>query len=129
MGKLKESGFEDIEVRVGNKDALKQRSGYSYRKRGANISDIIRESKLTYFTLLAEYAARERHFEDESDRLIMTRTAEGKSIGEISKELKDLGRPKYNRDTIRYIRRRYEHKWGIRTWKPEEMVSRRVSTP
>ena len=68
----------------------------------------------------------ETEFEDEADRLIMEWTAEGREIKEISIELKKLGMRKSYRNTIRFVRRRYEDKWGIREWKPEEMVSRKT---
>lgn len=124
--KLKEAGFEDAEEQVGGEKRLKQHSAYAYRRQ--ECTQITRETKLSYFMLLAERVNSERKFDDESDRLIMTRTSEGWTIQEISTELKALGRRKFNRDTIRYIRRRYENRWGIRSWKSEQMVSRRVPT-
>lgn len=135
--KLKESGFQDVEKKVGREKVLKQSSDYAYRRREA--TEIVRDAKLTYFTLLSQWISAEKEFFDpqltltfnpqfeiqNADRLIMERTAEGKTIREISRELKSLGMHKFNRDTIRYIRRRYENKWGIKNWKPEQMVSRR----
>lgn len=124
--KLKKSGFDDAEEEVGGEKLLKQRASYAYRRR--ETTAVQRQNKLEYFMLIAQFIEREKGFEDESDKLIMQRTAEGLSIREISEELQRLKKPKFNRDTIRYIRRRYEHRWGIRFWSKEAMVSRRVRT-
>lgn len=123
---LKETGFEDCEKEVAGTRVLKQTSDYAYRRK--ETSEITRENKLTYFMLLAQHVSTEKSFSDESDAIIMMLTSNGWNIKEISTELRKLGKAKHNRDTIRYIRRRYEHKWGIKTWKTEEMVSRRVRT-
>lgn len=123
--RLTEAGFEDCEKEIAGERVLKQSSDYAYRRQ--ECTEVYRESKLTYFMLLAEHLTKERSFEDESDRLIMTWTADGWTIQEISRELQRLGKIKHNRDTIRYIRRRYENKWGIKIWKLEQMVSRRVA--
>lgn len=124
--KLKESGFEDAEADIGGERHLKQRASNPYAHRYRCEEELPRESKLTYFLLIAQMCAREQDFKDTSDRLIMERTSEGWTITEISKELKKRALFKHNRDTIRYIRRRYEAKWGIRIWSREQMVSRRV---
>lgn len=124
--RLLASGFEDAEKVVGGERQLKQSAEYAYRR--AETVEIIRETKLAYFTLLAQRIADERCFEDASDRLIMELTAEGATIRAISQELKRLGMPKSNRDTIRYVRRRYEDRWGIRKWNPRDMVSRKAPT-
>lgn len=128
--KLRESGFEDAEKEVGGERVLRQSADYAYRRK--ETVGVIRECKLEYFTLLSQ-KIEETRFEDGWDRLIMEMTAEGKSIREISDHLKALipkgrKRTKHNRMTICYVRRRYEHKWGIRTWKPEEMQSRKART-
>ncbi len=124
--KLTEAGFEDCEKEIAGQRVLKQSADYAYRRK--ECTEIYRESKLTYFMLLAEHLTKEKNFDDESDRLIMSWTAEGWTIKEISRELRRLGKIKHNRDTIRYIRRRYENRWGIKNWKTEQMVSRRVVT-
>lgn len=128
--RLKKSGFRDIEKEIKGERVLSQYSDYAYRRKE---TELVRECKLAYFTLLAQHLSVETKFEDEWDQLIMERTAEGYSIKEISEELKSLvpenrERTKHNRDTIRYVRRRYEHRWGIKVWKPEEMQSRKART-
>ncbi len=128
--RLEESGFEDAEKDVGGERALKLPSNCVYRQ---ETDEVVRESKLSYFMLLAQKFAEEKEFSDEWDRKIMERTAEGWSIKEISEELRglvptDRERTKHNRDTIRYVRRRYEHKWGIKVWLPHQMQSRKAPT-
>lgn len=142
--KLRQSGFEDAEKEVGGDRVLKQRADYAYRS--STTATI--EAKEEYFQLLSSWVRIETQFDGESffqlplplpgvdplelkrnissDRLIMEMTAAGKNIQEISRELKRRRMEKHNRDTIRYIRRRYEDRWGIRRWTREQMVSRRV---
>lgn len=132
--KLKDSGFVDAEREVDGFVKLKVATSDTGR-----FGDIFRHSKdkvkreaqQEYFHLLSQAVSRATDFEDDSDRLIMERTAEGKTIREISIELRSLlpedrQRSKHNRDTIRYVRRRYENKWGVKSWKPEQMTSRKA---
>jgi len=119
--KLKESGFKDAEK---NERFLKQKASYSYRRK--YITEEMREAKRQYFGLINENIGKELGFHDDSDRFIMEKTGEGWKIREISEALKSAGMKKHNRDTIRYIRRRYENKWGIKNWTQNEMVSRKV---
>ena len=122
---LAETGFEDIEKEIGGERVLKQSADYAFRRK--EHTEIYREAKLNYHCLISA-RLHTTQFDDASDRLIMERTAEGRSIQEISAELKNLGWRKHNRDTIRYIRRRYETRWGIKSWKEEDCVSRKVLT-
>jgi hypothetical protein len=127
--KLEDSGFEDQEKKVNGERALKIPTSCLGRTGGVfrhNRSEVKRNSKIEYFALISEWVQRETDYEDESDRLIMERTAEGKRIREISEELQKLGMRKHNRITIRFIRRRYEDRWGIKKWRPVDMVSRKV---
>jgi uncharacterized protein Smg (DUF494 family) len=122
--KLSESGFKDAEIEKHGEFYLKKHSHCDNRHH-ENVA-IVRENKQAYFHILDEYIQKETDFPDESDRLIMELTAQGFHICEISETLRSLFLKKNHRNTIRFIRRRYEHKWGIKTWKPEDMVSRRV---
>lgn len=130
--KLKETGFEDAEKEVDGKTVLK-RSSYFISSRGKS-RDNMKEAEREYCQLLEYLVSREENFEDRLDKIIMERTAEGKSIREISDELKDQPKIKLknkmgnksDRNTIAYVRRRYENKWGIKYWKPEQMVSRKT---
>ncbi len=123
--KLAEAGFEDAEKEIAGERKLKQAADYAYRRK--EHTETYRDAKLTYHSLLSQ-KLHDARFDDESDKLIMERTAEGWTIQEISKELKHLKMIKHNRDTIRYIRRRYETRWGIRCWHPKDQVSRKVVT-
>lgn len=120
---LKNEGFKDCEKELHGERVLRRYADYDYRHNKTPKEMV--EERAAYYLLLYQMALGEAHFADDSDRLIMLRTSEGKSIREISLELQSMGKPKHNRDTIRYIRRRYEHKWGIRIWLPAQMVSRR----
>lgn len=133
--KLKSAGFKDEEKKIDGDWALKHNS--SCYGRFGNRFTALRAIKLdpgqieqrsTYYLLLSQRLNQNPDFMDESDRIIMQKTAEGWSIREISDELKRLKLTKFNRDTIRYVRRRYEHKWGIRQWMPIQMVSRKAHT-
>jgi hypothetical protein len=126
---LKESGFKDAEKEVDGEIVL----AHITNNQGHYTSNVLRQRSIEevrhtqfYFELLFQKFHEEKNFCDNSDKLIMEKTAEGWTIKQISKELKRLRLKKYNRDTIRYIRRRYEHKWGMRQWKPEQMISRKA---
>lgn len=131
--KLAATGFEDAEKEINGELALKRVSlsegkwGGVYRH-AHGLKGI--HEKADYFRVLSQKFLQEEQFDDDLDRLIMERTMEGKSIKEISDELKGMLSPgqtrsKHNRDTIRYIRRRYENKWGIRIWSQFNMQSRK----
>lgn len=130
--RLKASGFIDAEKEVNGELVLAHNraseGGFGSHLRATPRAQ--RESKAEYFILLFQHVTREQAFEDELDRLIMERTAEGRRIKEISEELKSALpegrlRSKHHRNTICFVRRRYENKWGIKVWKPEQMVSRK----
>lgn len=133
---LAEDGFKDAEESGDSDRFLREFSRDKFLRsdpKSRTKTAITIEASFRYFQAITELAAMETEFNDDFDRLIMERTGEGRSIREISEELKailpsDRRRSKHNRDTIRYVRRRYEHKWGLKTWKPEQMVSRKVRT-
>lgn len=112
---LKDSGFIDIEENVGKDKELKQNSSNVYR----SSSSIECEAKLQYHRLLSE-CAQKTEFDDEIDRFIMLKRAEGLKICEISDELKKI-KQKNHRQTIRYIIRKWEKEWGIRAWTIEQL--------
>lgn len=126
--KLKESGFKDIEKQAGSNTFIDYQYVYKHCR------GVAKEIRTQYFLSLSHCVQEEKSFEDHLDQLIMERTAEGVSIKEISDELRNKPmdgrlRSKHNRNTIRYVRRRYENKWGLRIWKPEQMVSRKKKPP
>jgi hypothetical protein len=125
--KLRASGFVDIEKEVNGKLIIAEKDfshgvmAELYRRP----AEVVRSASEEYYRRLSQHCEAEKEFEDDSDKLIMELTSNGHSIKEISDELKKKGLRKHNRDTIRYIRRRYEHKWQIRQHKPHQMTSRR----
>lgn len=111
--KLKESGFKDIEVVVGNEEKLRQ-----YSKGYAN------NDKLDYYQALTYYVSSES-FDNETDEFIMIRCSNGTKIKDISDELKKNSKKRSHRETIRYIIRKYEVRWGIKNYKPSQLSSKR----
>lgn len=126
--KLKKSGFEDVEKEINGHVTLKSYSSCESRYAGIYrfAPTVVREGKEDYYRILSQKVHLELNFEDESDKLIMEWTAEGRKVKDISEELKRLlpdgkQRSKHYRNTIRYVRRRYEDKWGIKSWTEEQM--------
>lgn len=112
---LIDDGFVDQEKLVNNELELKQFSSNAYQQ----APELIRENKQTYYEILLQKVQIEE-FDNKADKIIMSRTAEGYKIVEISKELKKIKQSSHV-ETIRYIIRRYENKWGVKKWKPEQM--------
>lgn len=112
---LAENGFEDAEIELKDERTLKQRSSNSYRQ----ASEIEREARLIYYVALGGLASN-TNFQDAIDRIVMTSHSDGKTIKEIVEELLNLGISR-DRKTVRYIIRRWQTKWGIKTWSLEQM--------
>lgn len=136
--KLKDSGFNDAEKEINGERVLIENttanSKFGILANYKLAAEVVRENKAEYFRVLYQKFSEEKSFEDSEDRLIMERTAEGRTIKEISDELKEKlsnnrVRSKFNRNTIRYVRRRYENKWGIKKWDQADMMSRQVKKP
>lgn len=104
--KLAESGFVDIENRLGD---LKQNAPNSYRQ----ADKLIIEAKLKYFQLISRFLQ-----EDESlsklELTVMRMRSDGLQIIQIAKE------NNIDRHTVTFIIRRCEHAWGIRVWSKEQ---------
>jgi len=112
---LKSSGFEDIEV---DENRLKQSSQNIYRN---DPEPIARVNKLEYFLKLSQYMREKApEFDDSLDYFVMSKFSQGWKNIEIVRALKALGKPR-DRRTIRFIRRKYEHRWGIREWTPKQI--------
>lgn len=108
--KLEESGFDDAEVELKGDRALKQRATNSYRQ----ASQLERESRLEYYSFLG-YLAHNTMFVDETEKFIMIRHSEGAEDKEIVEELQNMGCSKH-RQTVSYIIKRWQVKWGIKNW-------------
>jgi hypothetical protein len=125
---LKDSGFEDIEViQSDGREVLKKAGEYRYYKNGKRCK---RRNDAEYFLLLSQFVENEI-FHSKIDEFIMHACADGWLISEICVALNRLGPPylrrknKRHRKTVMFIKRKYEHKWGIRYWKPQELTSNR----
>jgi hypothetical protein len=113
--KLAQDGLADIEKCVGSQRMLKQNSANVYRQMEATR----REAKEYYYQQLSG-CLYFSSFDSEVDRVVMSLKAEGANITEICRELLARGMSRYRR-TVRLIIRKYEHKWGIRTWKADQL--------
>lgn len=104
-GRLRESGFKDIEDPSGR---LRQNAANSYR---TTIHAVI-DGKRRYFELLGQWN-HEKEFKNDIERLVMQRRSEGVFIKDILRELESIGK-KRHWDTVRLIIRFYEKKWQIK---------------
>jgi hypothetical protein len=116
--KLKDDGFNDIEQTIGiDNFILIKHSSNAYQ----NTTDKhVRLNKEQYFLLLTE-CVNNNTCDNDVDTLIMTKRADGVQINAISNELKALQLTPSHRETIRVIIRKYENRWGIRSWQPQQL--------
>jgi hypothetical protein len=120
---LKEAGLPDIEKSVGKKRVLKQNSPNVYRQ----MDPVRREAKEQYFRELNR-CLHAACFDCSVDRVVMVLKAEGAKIVEICVALEKLGMRRYRR-TVRLIVRKYEDRWGIKSWSPEQLRYRWKKKP
>ncbi len=117
--RLEQSGLGDIEKDIGSfpfgERALKQNSSNAYRQMEATR----RQSKEEYYQQLSS-CLHDAVFDNEVDRIVMILKAEGAKITEICSALFTLGKSRYRR-TVRLIIRKYEDRWGIRKWAPNQL--------
>lgn len=119
--KLRDDGFADAERSVDGEPMLSQFAVNCYRDQPR----AIREERAAYFTSLCRLIET-APFDSEADRLILTRHAEGAKYSTISRELEARGL-KSHRQTIRFTVRRYEHRWGLRRWRNDQLRSRQMT--
>lgn len=103
--RLESSGFTDVEVELKGDRALKQRATNCYRQ----AHPLERETRLEYFLFLG-HLAHNTVFPNDLERLIMVRHSEGKTYGEIGRE---IGR---HRHSVEFIVKRWQTKWGVKRW-------------
>lgn len=108
--KLNESGFRDIENRLGE---LKQNANNSYRQ----ADKITREARLLYFQAIAHYAEHDPKLKA-LEKTVMLLRSEGYSKREIAHKTNIY------RLTVNYIIRRCEHAWGMRVWTEKQRKQR-----
>ncbi len=113
--KLEEVGFVDAEVELKGDRALKQKATNAYRQ----ATELERESRLGYYRLLGHLASNTQ-FQNELEELVMLRHADGATIKEIVQEINSKGLS-FHRQTIRHIIRRWQMKWGVKTWSLKQM--------
>jgi hypothetical protein len=112
---LKATGFKDIERTIEGERVLVQFASNVYRQ----ADPLTRESKMSYYEQMAS-RAQEFQFLSEMDRIVMMMIVEGSKIKAIVEELNHRGY-KVHRQTIRFIRRRYENEWGVKVWSLKQM--------
>lgn len=115
--KLSDLGFNDIEKLQGDELVLSQTASYCYR----NGDPFTRAMKEQYFRFMSQAVYDENtEFKNEVHRHIMIRHSEGAKIKTILKELHARGTAR-NRNSIRFIIRKYEVAWGLRSYNPSQL--------
>lgn len=120
--RLQDSGFQDIE----KGQALKQRASNAYR----HAAIVVIEARQTYFDLLTKQV-REEKFQCDLYRTIMEMWASGKTRMQILEAIKggaSQGREDRFYETIRFIIRRFEYKWNIKTYTAKQMKLKKLPT-
>lgn len=113
--KLEESGFQDAEVEIRGDRSLKQRAVNAYRQ----APRLERETRLEYFMFLG-YLAHNTMFPSQIEKYIMIRHADGATIQEIAFEIDRIGISRTTK-TIGRIIRRWQMKWGVKSWSLKQM--------
>jgi len=126
--KLNEVGFNDIE-RIPNAYGDGSCNVFWDLSKGVPSAYMgkhptCRESMLDYYLLLSHGFDNEKNFATDLDRIVMAFFCDGMEPRQIVRELAKLG-IKRHRKTMTFIRRRYEHKWGVRKWTRLQMTSTR----
>jgi hypothetical protein len=117
---LEQEGLADAETSVGEKRALRQNASNVYRQ----MDPTRREAKELYFQQLGRCLhSVSLSFDNEVDKMVMVLRAQGAKITEICAALIEAGCSRYRR-TVRLIIRKYEDRWGIRNWNPEQLKYR-----
>ncbi len=114
---LKQHGFKDIEiVKEGELFLRHTDSTYWYRK-----SRQMNESNAEYLAVIRSIVGdKDTHFRNDVHRYILDRYGEGISIKEIVNGLVARG-TKRNRKSVRFIIRRYEMAWKLRTYTAKQL--------
>ncbi len=120
--KLSQSGFKDIEKFKGDELVLAQSASHCF----GNLDALSSFLKASYFRLLAQLIYDETTvFRNEVDRHILIRYSEGMKIKYIVQELKMLKMPR-DRNSVRFIVRRYEMIWGIRNYTAKQLHKKSI---
>ncbi len=111
--RLEESGFSDQEILDNGELKLKDIRPYK------TVTAEQKAEKEKYFNSLAE-CIHTHDFECEAHRLVMVLKANGYRIKDICERLRQRFKPSITaerlRKNVRFIIRKYEMKWGLRTY-------------
>lgn len=115
-------GFKDIEEIKGEELVLKETASFCYRH---SPDQFDREMKEEYYRCIAQLVYDEdTEFRNATDRHILMMHAEGMNAKKIIEDLSSLGISK-NRNSIRYIIRRYEMLWGMKQYNSKQLNERK----
>ncbi len=114
---LRDDGFEDIEELKGRQLVISQ----SCSSRFARLPEHIKQARIEYFNQILYFIYSEnKTFRNEVHRYILMRYAEGARNKTIVQELKSRNTP-LTRVAVRIIIRKYEMKWGIRSYTRKQL--------
>lgn len=115
--RLSESGFKDIERLDGEELVLDRPAPEDYFR----VSPFEREMREQYYLAICHAVfSDETFFRNEIDRYILSRHAEGAKAKHIAEELKTRGIIRH-RHSIRFIVRKYEMAWGLRSYNDKQL--------
>lgn len=115
---LESEGFQDAEELIG--DDMQLKLSHRNRRRYYRNQDV---SEL-YFCIVSTML-HTTNFRNDVDRHVIEGHCQGKKAETICQELRERGTPRF-RHAIRFIVRRYELRWGLRNWTPQQL-GRKVS--
>lgn len=107
---LEKSGFEDAEIELKGDRALRQSASSRFKR----WPEWERESRLEYYCFVG-HLVHNAIFPNELEKFIMFKHSEGATIREIVDEAENNGMSVF-RKTVMHIIRRWQMKWGIRSW-------------
>lgn len=126
----KKLGFQDLEKLLVKKDKTGKPVNAQLILKKDAVDDAFRDlptaevtRKFDYYHSMSTYAQQEK-FDDEADRIVMQMRGEGTPIKDICAALKKQGH-KHHRQTVRFIIRKFEYRWGLKQWKPNQLTSKR----
>jgi ABC-type uncharacterized transport system ATPase subunit len=116
--RLADTGFKDVEELKDGKLILTEEIGqYHYRKTDA-FRILMKEE---YFRAICQMVQDiDTRFRNSIDKYILSRYSEGAKIKTIMVELSTQG-CQLRRNSIRFIIRRYEVQWGLKSYGPNQL--------
>lgn len=115
--KLKAMGFKDAEESKDDGFVLAQSASYCFR----NVDGLTKFLKEEYYRRMAQESLDSQTvYKNAAHKHILIRHSEGAKIKTIVQELIELGLPR-NRNSVRFIIRRYEMLWGFRNYNYKQL--------